>query len=216
VKLQTKNLKMQEIARQLDLTATDAFRQLERLSAALLVQRQPDGAYALTQYGKLELHLSSSMDFVLKNKQYFLTHDVWRLPQQFVNRIGELSQATLRMGLIESTFKASQMIGEAKQYMWGISPEPLLQTFDEINKQIPKGVEYRILSPQPPAKFPNLESRTLSVSLIILALTEKEAALCFRFIDGRVDYAGFIGNDETFLNWVKDVFLHYWEKGKRN
>ena len=64
--LQTKNLKMQEIARRLDLTATDAFRQLERLSAALLVQRQPDGAYALTQYGKLELHLSSSMDFRIK------------------------------------------------------------------------------------------------------------------------------------------------------
>jgi predicted transcriptional regulator len=214
--LQTKNLKMQEIARRLDLTATDAFRQLERLSAALLVQRQPDGAYALTQYGKLELHLSSSMDFVFKNKQYFLTHDIWRLPRQFVNRIGELSQATLRMGLIESTFKASQLIGEAKQYMWGISPEPLLQTFDLLTKQIPKGVEYKILSPQPPAKFPNLESRTLSDSPVILALTEKEAALCFRFIDGRVDYAGFIGNDENFLAWIKDLFLYYWEKGKRS
>ena len=70
--LQTKNLKMQEIARRLDLTATEAFRQLERLSTAFLVQRQPDGAYALTQYGKLELHLSSSMEFILKNKKYFL------------------------------------------------------------------------------------------------------------------------------------------------
>jgi len=64
--LQNENLKMQEIARRLDVTATEAFRQLERLSAASLVQRQPDGAYALTQYGKLELHLSSSMDFRIK------------------------------------------------------------------------------------------------------------------------------------------------------
>jgi predicted transcriptional regulator len=206
---------MQEIARRLDLTATEAFRQLERLSAALLVQRQPDGAYALTQYGKLELHLSASMEFVLKNKQYFLNHDIWQLPQQFVNRIGELSQATLKMGLIESTFKSSQLIGEAKQFMWGISPEALPQTFDAIAKQMPKGVQYRILSPQPPTKLPNLENRTISSSPAILAITEKEATLCFRFLDGRVDYAGFIGDDPAFLNYVKDLFLYYWDKGKR-
>ncbi len=213
--LQAGNLKMQDIARRLDLTATEAFRQLERLSAALLVQRQPDGTYALTQYSKLELHLSSSMEFVLRHKQYFLTHDVWRLPLQFVNRIGELSKATLKMGLIESTFKSSQLIGEAQKYMWGVSPEPLPQPFDAIAKQIPKGVEYRILSPQPSVRLPNLENRTFSDSSAILALTEKEAAVCFRFTDGRVDYAGFIGNDSTFLDWVKDLFLYYWERGKR-
>ncbi len=213
--LQAGNLKMQDIARRLDLTATEAFRQLERLSAALLVQRQPDGTYALTQYSKLELHLSSSMEFVLRHKQYFLTHDVWRLPLQFVNRIGELSKATLKMGLIESTFKSSQLIGEAQKYMWGVSPEPLPQPFDAIAKQIPKGVEYRILSPQPSVRLPNLENRTFSESSAVLALTEKEAAVCFRFTDGRVDYAGFIGNDSTFLDWVKDLFLYYWERGKR-
>jgi hypothetical protein len=99
--------------------------------------------------------------------------------------------------------------------MWGISPEPLPQPFDVISKQIPKGVEYRILSPQPPAKFPNLENRTLSDSPTVFALTEKEAAVSFRFTDGRADYAVFIGNDATFLNWVKDLFLYYWDKGKR-
>jgi predicted transcriptional regulator len=213
--LQTKNLKMQEIARRLNLAATEAFRQLERLSTAFLIQRQPNGEYATTQYGKLELYLSSAMDFVLKNKPYFLTHDIWQLPHQFINRICELSQATLKMGLIESTFKSSQLIGEAKQYMWAISPEPLPQAFNSLTKQIPKGVEYKILSPQPPAKFLNLENRTLTNSPVIFALTEKEAALCFRFMDGRVDYAGFIGNSEIFLNWVKDLFLYYWNKGKQ-
>jgi predicted transcriptional regulator len=214
-KLQTENLKMQEIARRLDLTATDAFRQLERLSAAMLLQRQPDGAYALTQYGKLELHFASSMDFILKHREYFLVHDLWGLPRQFLNRISELSQATLKMGLIESTFKSSQLIGEAKRYMWGISPENLPQTFEDISKQIPKGIEYRILSPLPPKRLVNLENRTLSDAPAILALTEKEAALCFRFLDGRVDYAGFIGDDPTFLNWVKDLFMYYWNTTKR-
>ncbi len=53
--LKKENLKMQEIARRLDVTPTEAFRQLERLSTAVLVQRQPDGMFALTEYGKLVL-----------------------------------------------------------------------------------------------------------------------------------------------------------------
>ena len=213
--LQIENLKMQEIARRLDLTATEAFRQLERLSAAMLVRRQPEGSFALTEFGKLELHFGVVMEFILKNKQFILTHDVWRLPSQFVNRIGELSQANLKMGLLESTTKSSQMIWEAKKYMWGISAEQLGQPLDVIAKQIPEGVEYRILSPQVPAKLPNLENRTLSDSPVILALTEKEASICFRFSDGRIDYASFSGSDSTFLNWVKDLFMYYWDRGSR-
>ena len=84
--LRKENLKMQEIARRLDVTATEAFRQLERLSVALLVQRQPDGTFAISQYGKLVLQLASSLEFISKHKEYFSTHDVMRLPSQFVSR----------------------------------------------------------------------------------------------------------------------------------
>lgn len=214
-KLNEKNWKMNDVARRLDLTTTETFRQLQRLNEARLAQKQADGTYAITQYGKLVLHLSSSLEFVFKHKEYFLTHDVWGLPSQFVNRISELSQTNLRMGMIESTMRSSQLIGEAEQFMWGISPEPLPQAFDEISKQIPKGVEYRILSPLPPAKLPNLENRTLSDTPAIMVVTEKEAVVCFRFIGGRIDYAGFFGKDPMFLNWIKDLFRYYWEKGKR-
>jgi predicted transcriptional regulator len=214
--LKEKNWKMNDVARRLDLTATETFRQLQRLSEALLVQKQPGGTYTITQYGKLVLQLSSSLEFVFKHKQYFLEHDVWRLPPQFVIRIGELSQTNLVMGMMESTAKSSQMISGAQRYMWGVSPEPLPQPLDAIAKQIPKGVEYKFLSPQPPARLPNLENRTLNDIPAIMALTEKEAGISFRFIEGRVDYAGFFGKDPIFLNWVKDLFLYYWDRGKRS
>ena len=96
--LKNENLKMQEIARRIDVTATEAFRQLERLSNALLVQRQPDGTFALAEYGKLVLQLSSSLEFASKHKEYFSTHDVTRLPIQFVNRLGELCASELDYG----------------------------------------------------------------------------------------------------------------------
>ena len=213
--LEEKNLKMNDVARKLDLTTTETFRQLQRLSEALLIQKQPEGTYAITQYGRLVLEFSSPLEFALKHKEYFLAHDVWRLPYQFLKRLGELSQTNLITGMMESTAKSSQMIGEAQQYMWGVSAEPLPQSFEVLSKQIPKGVEYRFLSPQPPAKLLNLENRTLSEIPAMMALTEKEAGISFPFFGGRADYAGFYGKDPIFLNWVKDLFLYYWNKGKR-
>ncbi len=213
--LNQKNWKMNDVARKLDLTATETFRQLQRLSEALLIQKQPEGTYAITQYGRLVLELSASLEFAFKHKQYFVAHDLWRLPTQSVKRIGELSGATLKMGMVESTVKSSQLIGEAEKFMWGVSPEPLPKDFQTMSEQVPKGVEYRVLSPQPPTKLRNLENRTLLDPPVIFAVTEKEAVVCFRFADGRVDYAGFFGSDPTFLGWVRDLFLYYWDKGKQ-
>jgi predicted transcriptional regulator len=222
--LQIKSLKMQEIARRLNVTPTEAFRQLQRLSEALLVQKQTEGTFAITQYGKLMLQLSSSLDFVFKHKNYFSTHDVCRLPHQFVNRIGELSQTNLIMDTIEGLNKAERMFIEAEQYTWGLAEGRVPELMGPImNEQIRKGLKVRMLVLEsflppnaiPPANLPNLEIRTLSEIPTIIALTEKEAAICFHLIGGRTDYGGFYGKDPMSLNWVKDLFLYYWDKGKR-
>jgi len=220
--LQTENLKMTEIARRLDVTATEAFRQLQRLSEAMLVQKQPEGTFAITQYGKLVLHLSSSFKFVSKHKEYFLTHDVWRLPLQFVNRIGELSQTKLIMDAMENINRGEQMFMDAEQYAWALAEGRVPELMGPImTEKIGKGLKLKMLIPEsdlpavPATKTPNVELRGTSGIPAIIAVTEKEASICFRFIEGRMDYAGFSGNAPTFLNWVKDLFLYYWEKAKR-
>jgi predicted transcriptional regulator len=222
--LQTKSLKMQEIARRLDVTATEAFRQLQRLSGALLVQKRPEGTFAITQYGKLVLQLSSSLEFVSKHKDYFSTHDIMRLPYQFVNRIGELSQTNLITDTMESINKGERMFMEAEQYGWGLVEGVVPELMGPImNERVRKGIKFKFLVPEshlptnvsPPATAQNVELRALFDIPAIIALTEKEAAICFRLIGGKMDYAGFIGKDPIFLNWVKDLFLYYWDKGKR-
>jgi predicted transcriptional regulator len=214
--LQTKNLKMQEIARRLDLTATEAVRQLKRLTEALLIQRQPEGSYTITGYGRLVLQLSASLEFAFKHKRFLLTHDIWRLPHQFVNRIGELSETNLMTDTMEGISKVEQVLREAEQYVWGFGEGRFTEAMNTIaNEQIRRGIEYRILSPLPPAKLQKLENRTLSNLPAVFALTEKEAVICFRLIGGKADYAGLFGKDLTFLSWVKDLFLYYWDKGKR-
>ena len=93
--LREQNLKNNELGGKLDLTATEAFRQLQHLTEVRIVHRLPDGTYAITNYGKLTLQLLQSLEFTFEHKEYFVNHDVWRLPYQFVNRIGELSKGTL-------------------------------------------------------------------------------------------------------------------------
>jgi len=222
--LQKGNLKMHEIARRLDVTATEAFRQLQRLSDALLIQKQPEGTFTITQYGTLVVQLSSSIDFVSKHKSYFSTHDVWRLPRQFVNRIGELSQTSLIMDTIEGLNKGERLFMEAEHYAWAVVEGRVPELMDPImNEKIRNGLNVRMLFLErflppdaiPAATLPNLENRTLSDIPAVIALTEKGAAVCFHLVGGRADYAGFFGSDPLFLNWVKDLFLYYWDKGKR-
>ncbi|MGA2386111.1 MAG: hypothetical protein ABSG33_06230 [Candidatus Bathyarchaeia archaeon] len=223
-KLQTENLKMQEIARRLDVTPTEAFRQLERLSTASLVQRQPDSTFALTEYGKIVLQISSSLAFISKHKEYFSTHDSMRFPKQFVNRLGELSQAELEMGTIKILNKGAQAFTEAKQYIWAIGEDTIPEHMIPVmNQRVQQGIQLKLLISE--ERLPavasmsetpkNVEIRGLPELPAIIAITEKVAGICFRQLGGRMDYAGFFGSDAAFHNWVKDLFLYYWEKAKQ-
>ena len=214
--LQSNRLKMQEVARRLDLTATEAVRQLKRLSDALLVERQPEGSYAVTEYGKLVLQLSSSLDFLYAHRRYFLTHDVWRIPRQFVDRLGDLSQTTLKADTMESISAAERMMGEAKQYVWGVGEGRFTEATGRVGAdQVSRGIEGKFLTTLPPSRSQSFENRTLSDIPVIVTLTERETQVCFRLVEGRMDYAGFFGKDPASLNWVRDLFLYYWDKAKR-
>lgn len=222
--LQKENLKMQEIARRMDITATEAFRQLDRLTAASLVQRQPDGAFAIAEYGKLVLQISSTLDFISKHKTYFSTHAVMELPSQLVNRLGELSGAQFGSDTVETLNKGTQAYIDATQYAWGMA-EGTIPAFmtSVMNQKVQQGLDIKMIilkerlpPPQNASPMPrNVELRGLPEIPVIAVLTEKFAGVCFTQTDGKMDYASFFGDDPTFRGWVKDLFLCYWEKAKR-
>jgi predicted transcriptional regulator len=214
-------LKMQEITRRLDVTATEAFRQLERLGAASLVARLPEGTYALTAYGRLVLQVASPLSFLLKHKTYFLSHNVTALPYQFINRLNELSKATLTLDTMESLNKGQRLFIEMKQFGWGMAEGVVPELMGPVMEQKRlTGVKMRFivpegkLPPNPPA-VANIEARSLNEVPAVIALSESEAMLCLRTSEGKMDYSAFYGSDPMFLGWVKELFLYYWEKGKR-
>ncbi len=217
-----KGLKMQEVARRLDLTTTDAFRQMQRLGEALLIKKQPDGSYTITPYGRLVLQLSTPLEFLHEHREYFLTHDLFCLPYQFVDRIGELSGASLSMDSMANVNKAVQMVRDAEQYMWGGGPEqPLEAAGLIIYERALEDIKFKFLFPE---RFlpdrtalaetpPNVEWRGLADIPVTIVLTERGAGVSFPLVGGKADYAAFIGNDPASLGWVKDLFAYYWEKG---
>lgn len=221
--LNEKNWKMNELARKLDLTTTETFRQLQRLVEDLLVQKQTDGTYSISLYGAIVLKLSPSLEFVFRHRDYFSTHDIRPLPYQFLNRISELSKAELGMDIMENINLSERITREAEEYMWGGGSEQPLNIGSIIGEKITKGVKFRFLFPEKfvPKQAVSLEKarfvewRIMDGIPVNFALTEKEACISFNLVGGRADYAGFASKDSIFVNWVKDLFLYYWEKGKR-
>jgi predicted transcriptional regulator len=220
--LKEQNLKNNELGGKLDLTATEAFRQLQHLTEALIVQRLPDGTYTITNYGKLTLQLLQSLEFTFKHKEYFLNHDVWQLPYQFVNRIGELSRSTLDMDTIENINRAGQMFSEAENYAWAMGQILLESLGPAMARPISKGVKFRFMGCQSrlpnfnpvPGEAPHIELRTFTDIPITIVTTEKEACICLPSTEGRMDYAAFYGTDPKFITWARELFLYYWDKGK--
>ncbi len=222
LELQRNSLHLNETAKKLGMTATETLRQLQRLSEASLIQRQPDGSYAMTEYGRLVLQLSSSVEFVSEHREYFLTHDVRCLPRQFLDRLGVLAAATLTLETTETLNGLGRAVADAKEFMWAAGMESPLNIGPPLGDKIAEGVTFRfilperLLPPQASERNAAVEWRVLDSIPVNLVVTEKEGGITFPLPGGKADYVGFGGKNPAFHGWLKDLFGYYWEKGKRN
>ena len=215
------HLKMQDVARKLDLTATEASRQLQRMSQAKLIERGAEGTYSTTQLGKLLLTLAVSMEFIYNNDDYFLSHDITKIPLHFVNRIGELAQADLVEDLTLDLARWEELIKNADDHVWVMTPQVMGHLTRTMQDKILEGVKLRSIfnenireakSSLPKGK--NVERKLLPKVPVIMIISEKEASISFPRLDGNIDFPAFFGTDSTFLKWITDLFLYYWERAK--
>ncbi|HMK95043.1 MAG TPA: hypothetical protein VK536_06530 [Candidatus Limnocylindrales bacterium] len=220
--LQAGGLRMQEIARRLKITDTETSRQLLRLSEASLIQKQPDGTYSLTQYGKLLLQFSRSFEFAFKFKQSLLTRDIWRLPEPFINRLGELSQTNSTIGTIEVLNCMESLISEAEKFLLCIVDRPIHAINAKAIEKIRKGVTMKAVFEESNLKYYQkipetkglLEKKTVHQIPATMLISEKSAAIDLISIDARGDSALFYGSDAQFLGWARDLFDYCWQRGK--
>jgi predicted transcriptional regulator len=221
--LSNNRLKMQDVARKLDLTATEASRQLLRMSQSKLIERGPEGTYTTIQLGRLLLTLSTSIEFAYKHDDYFLNHNVTQIPLSFVNRLGELSKSTLIVDLIGALARWESLVTAAQDHLWVMTPRPMGHLTKLSAAKLTEGLKIRsIMSEEnrnsgvslPSSK--NVERKLIDVVPLIMIISEEEAAVSFSSIQANgADFASsFFGNDKAFLEWAKDLFNHYWAQAR--
>jgi predicted transcriptional regulator len=200
------NLKMQDLARKLDLTATEASRQLQRMSKSKLIERLPNGKYKTTEYGKLLLSLSVSMKFVFKNSDYFLEHDVWQIPMSFVHRLGELSNSVLISDLPENMLRWEKIVANAEEHLWATTPTPMAHLSRIAGEKLIMGVKVRAIFSDKVREVDvdlplgkGAERKTLPTIPVIILAAERDASISFPRLNGAFDHPTFFGDDPDFI-----------------
>ncbi|HEY7757083.1 MAG TPA: hypothetical protein VIA08_02510 [Nitrososphaeraceae archaeon] len=142
-----KEYRLGDIAQRLNSSIQEASKHVARLREQNLVEKDPsNGYYALTTLGKLVIKLLSSIEFLSQNKEYLLTHNISSLPEEFIERIGELQehQYNAKVGLVLSF--THQVIREADKFVWLMSDHSLIDVFD-IERDRDRSLTWRIILP---------------------------------------------------------------------
>ena len=220
--IETKPLKMQQIAKSLDMNVTETFRHLQRLTDAKLVEKKVDGTFTTTSLGNLAINHLSSLNFILKYGDFFLEHNLSCLPYEFVNRICELSGGEFCGDTLTTLNRVRNMVCDAEEYIWAISEQSESSHVEVANEKVSKGLQFRFIMQENLAKTIKItqevehlkERRWLERTCVTFLITGKESVVHFRRNNGEMHYIGFFGRDGKFRKWTRDLFMYYWERAE--
>ena len=234
--LEKENFKLSHIAKKLDFTVQETSRNLTRLLKSQLVTKTPDGAYEITSYGRQSIRMLSGYQFVSMHSDYFSRHDLSNLPQKFLTRFGELIDCQQVNQLMEAFGLVEKLLEEAEEYYLYIAKEPLVSgsgivlARDALDRGvIGKGIEPMDFVPSKNIMYSvpedvlndlarhrikgDVKHRFLERVNFSLFMNEKEVVFDFPDSKGEFNFQGFTSTDPKALEWCKELFEYYWEKG---
>jgi predicted transcriptional regulator len=230
--IRTRKVRMTDLAEMTDATVQETSRHLARMRDARIIDRDSDGLYSLTSFGRMLLSIVPSLDVLSMHRNFFLTHDLTLIPPEFVDRIGALVNAKFdgKAGLVQRRYE--NMISDALHYLW-IMGDSVTVSGERIGQLMPnQRASLRILFPDkglatplsPREELANLrrtfhgpiEVRSLERTDVGIILNEEEARFIAPDLEGRLDYnVAFSGTDAAFHGWCRDLFVHYWSRARR-
>lgn len=235
LRLNQNKSKVSILAKELDATMPEVYRNFERLAKADLITKDSEGDYEITTYGKIICGQISSIQFMSENKKYFKNHDFGNIPQKFLQRIGALVEGQKIKGFVKIMEKWKDIYKNADEYIFNILYE-VPYTSDlmvPLVKKVESGVklhsilsETAILSKERKQVIDKLgikklvekglmERKIQDTVSVVLLLNEKEGCIMFPGKNGEVDLAeGFYGNDSLFQEWCHDYFDYCWNNAQ--
>ena len=227
-----KPAKLSSLARELNTSVQDVYRNVNRLTDIGLVKRENSEIH-LTQYGRLVTKQIPYFIFMKKHVKFFESHTLGDIPEKFMQRIGALEKCELvssvavvmeRLKKLESGTKKQLRIMVSQAWaeegriiielsMHGVQVLSIIGKNTIMPKEIIDSIGRSI------EKIPaNQKMQAKMVEKVDVALyisdEQQAAAVMFPNMKGEIDMGTiFIGSDPAFCEWCNDLFNHYWERG---
>jgi predicted transcriptional regulator len=217
--------KMLGLSKVLNVSVPECSRHLSRLANSGLVRKDSSGLYEATSVGRALLRLLPALETIIQHREYFMTHDLSYLPEEFILRIGALSEAERLSHFSEVLEKIKATIFDAEEYSLLMVDKPILvgkkegPTYDANRPRarfiFSDTVDQKVLQATK-AAFPRSEIALAKDIEIAVGVTEKRAGVILPSSSGRLDFGnGFFGETPLFREWCRDLFEFYWDDSRK-
>lgn len=227
-----KNLNISKLAKILDATNPEVHRNIGRLTKNDLIERNSDGNYELTTYGKTVLIQIPSISFVSENKDFLNEHTLNGINKKFIQRIGALQGKNKIKGFVKALEKWKKIHENADEFIYNILYElPYSDDIiDIISSKLKKNISIKsifseitvipedrkkVFEAKGFQKYVSdgiLERKITKDKIIGLLVTDKEAGVFFPKRNGEADLSEmWVSTDSDFREWCVDYFEESWK-----
>jgi len=217
------------LSKEIGATKQEVHRNFVRLEENGLIEKDRDGKYGLTTFGRTMCTQVPSLVFLSQNRKYFEDHTFDDLPTKFIMRTGQLASGKHIKGVSKTLEQWKLIYKNAEQYIYEILSEVPLDLIEPLIKRVKKGVKFHYIFAEnvvvPKGRksllkklgFEKLiekglvERKMVKQVQTVLVLNEKEACLMFPNIEAEADITEmFYSDDPMFHEWCLDYFRYCW------
>ncbi len=217
------------LAREIGVTKQEVHRNFIRLEESGMIEKDKDGKYALTTFGKTMCTQVPSLVFLSQNRTYFEDHTFGDLPTKFIMRAGQLASGKHIKGVSKILEQWKTIYRNADEYIYEILSEVPLDLIEPLIKRVKKGIRFQYIFAEnivvPKGRkallkklgFDKLiekglvERKMVKSIQTVLVINEKEACIMFPTTNGEADITEMLhGDDQMFHEWCLDYFRYCW------
>jgi predicted transcriptional regulator len=235
--LDRKPSRVSSLARELEVSVQDAFRNINRLLDAGFVRRGLDpsgggtsGAFQLTELGRLVVKQIPYFAVLNKHQKLFKDHTLSDIPQKFIQRIGVLHNCDVIENVTPVFEKLKKLESAAKEYLkimvsqaWpeegrivtdratnNVDVWTIIGSNTVFPREVIENVRPSIIDMQ---KFGKIKGKMLEKVNIALYISDSQSAIMLPNTKGEVDMSMLlVSNDPMVGEWCLDIFNHMWER----
>ncbi|KAF6242582.1 transcriptional regulator [Nitrosopumilus sp. b1] len=231
-KLSESKMTLSKMAKFLEATTPEVHRNFSRLAKSGIIERDSEGDYFLTTYGKFLCSQIPAFMFMYDNKKFLQSHSLDDLPQRFVLNMSALEGSKRIKGFVKVLEQWKKIHENAEQYIYNILYEvPYSKDIIEViesklkNNVKIKSIFYdKAIIPEERKdsstrkKFQkfiednSLERRISKKNSAVVVLSEKECAVVLPNKSSEPDMGEmFYGDGKEMHQWCLDYFEHCWK-----